>query len=72
MMRLKRFATPLFEKNRISEAAMGGVYCHGGGGIGAQHLEAAGEGREQPRTARGARLAHIFTILPDSCHARAM
>ena len=32
---VKRFATPLFEKNRISGAGMGGVYCHGGGGIGA-------------------------------------
>jgi parallel beta-helix repeat protein len=34
-MEVKRFATPLFEKNRISGAHMGGVYCHGGGGIGA-------------------------------------
>ena len=32
---VKRFATPLFEKNRSSGAHMGGVYCHGGGGIGA-------------------------------------
>jgi len=32
---VKRFATPLFEKNRIYGARMGGVYCHGGGGIGA-------------------------------------
>ena len=32
---VKRFATPLFEKNRLSGSHMGGVYCHGGGGIGA-------------------------------------
>ena len=32
---VKRFATPLFEKNRLYGAGMGGVYCHGGGGIGA-------------------------------------
>jgi len=32
---VKRFATPLFEKNRFTGSRMGGVYCHGGGGIGA-------------------------------------